>query len=398
MLGAAVLLHGKPRRQPQAARATTCFRESTGAPTKPAEQVTMRFSTHYKTAFGEGLKVVGSLEELGSWEVAAAPAMHWTDGDWWNVDVTLPAGEAFEAKLVHLSGNAVSWEPGRNREVAVPAEGVPLPPGAAVEVACTFAYTDQTALALAGSAAGGAAANAAMAEVHIGAAPPADAPAQESMQAAPEPLLHQLPSSNDAGPEIEPPALMEDMRPPAPEAALAVAAEAPADAPAGSQAKAGAGGNGKALRDMGRAAGLAAAVVAAGVATSALAIDVDLAVAGALVAAGASLLQGGDKKDVKGLAAGGLSAVGKGLDAAESVARAFGLKSLAERRSAAVGASSTPSAGPAAAEALTPADDVAAADARLAACIAEAEAALADKETEAVAAGDDIHWAARFDR
>ena len=59
--------------------------------------------------------MVGSLTELGAWEVDAAPAMHWQDGDFWNVDVTLPAGEAFEAKLVHLSAHSVTWEPGRNR-------------------------------------------------------------------------------------------------------------------------------------------------------------------------------------------------------------------------------------------------------------------------------------------
>ncbi len=62
----------------------------------------------------------------------------------------------------------------------------------------------------------------------------------------------------------------------------------------------GAAGSDKAMRDMGRAAGLAAAVVAAGVATSALAIDMDLAVTGALVAAGASLLQGGSKAGGRG--------------------------------------------------------------------------------------------------
>lgn len=71
---------------------------------------------HAQTAYGEGLKVVGSLEELGSWEVDMAPAMHWNEGDWWNVDVTLPAGELFEAKLVHLScSHDINWEPGRNR-------------------------------------------------------------------------------------------------------------------------------------------------------------------------------------------------------------------------------------------------------------------------------------------
>ena len=70
--------------------------------------------------------------------------------------------------------------------------------------------------------------------------------------------------------------------------------------PCSARVQADAAGNAKALWDVGRAAGLAAAVVAAGVATSALAIDLDLAVAGALVAAGASLLQGGGKADAKG--------------------------------------------------------------------------------------------------
>lgn len=59
--------------------------------------------------------MVGSVAQLGAWEVDAAPAMHWQDGDFWTVDVTLPLGEAFEAKLVHLGAHAVTWEPGRNR-------------------------------------------------------------------------------------------------------------------------------------------------------------------------------------------------------------------------------------------------------------------------------------------
>lgn len=69
--------------------------------------------------------------------------------------------------------------------------------------------------------------------------------------------------------------------------------------------------------------------------------------------------------------------MGKSLDAAEGVARAFGLKSHAERRAVVPAAtSSSLSAGaPAAAEPAS-ADDVAAADARLAACIAEAEARI----------------------
>ena len=63
-----------------------------------------------------------------------------------------------------------------HREVAVPPSGLPLPPGAAVEVACAFAYTDQTALALAGPAAASLAVDEAVAEVHVGVAPSANEP------------------------------------------------------------------------------------------------------------------------------------------------------------------------------------------------------------------------------
>lgn len=63
----------------------------------------------------------------------------------------------------------------------MPPSGLPLPPGTSVEVACTFAYTDQTALALAGPAATGLAADEATAEVHVGAAPVVDQPALDDV-------------------------------------------------------------------------------------------------------------------------------------------------------------------------------------------------------------------------
>lgn len=63
----------------------------------------------------------------------------------------------------------------------MPPSGLPLPPGASVEVACTFAYTDQTALALAGPAAAGLVADEAIAEVHVGAAPVVDKPALDNI-------------------------------------------------------------------------------------------------------------------------------------------------------------------------------------------------------------------------
>ena len=46
--GSGALLHGRPQRQAQAARAALCFREAAEVPAQPAQQVTVRFSTHYK--------------------------------------------------------------------------------------------------------------------------------------------------------------------------------------------------------------------------------------------------------------------------------------------------------------------------------------------------------------
>lgn len=60
--------------------------------------------------------------------------------------------------------------------MAVPPSGAPLPLAAAVEVACTFAYTDLTALALAGPAATSATGAEAAAEVQVSAAPPSSTP------------------------------------------------------------------------------------------------------------------------------------------------------------------------------------------------------------------------------
>ena len=43
--------------------------------------------------FGENLKVVGSSDALGGWDVSKSPSMTWTDGDVWCLDLVLQAGE-----------------------------------------------------------------------------------------------------------------------------------------------------------------------------------------------------------------------------------------------------------------------------------------------------------------
>ena len=49
--------------------------------------------------FGESLKVVGSSEALGNWDVSRSPSMTWTDGDVWRLELALPPGEQIHFKV-----------------------------------------------------------------------------------------------------------------------------------------------------------------------------------------------------------------------------------------------------------------------------------------------------------
>ena len=69
-----------------------------------------------QAAFGESLKVVGSSQDLGAWDIAAAPNMSWTDGHVWALDLELPEGADFEYKIVHVHYNGTSWEGCQNRQ------------------------------------------------------------------------------------------------------------------------------------------------------------------------------------------------------------------------------------------------------------------------------------------
>jgi len=45
-----------------------------------------------QVAFGEAHKIVGADPALGAWDLGAAPAMTWSEGDVWRLEVSLPAG------------------------------------------------------------------------------------------------------------------------------------------------------------------------------------------------------------------------------------------------------------------------------------------------------------------
>jgi alpha-amylase len=64
------------------------------------EAVTTTFTTHYETSYGQVLRIVGALEELGAWQPDKAPAMTWTDGHVWTLDAALPPGANVEFKVV----------------------------------------------------------------------------------------------------------------------------------------------------------------------------------------------------------------------------------------------------------------------------------------------------------
>ncbi len=57
-----------------------------------------QFSLALQVAFGEVHKIVGGHASLGDWNVDAAPAMQWSDGDVWSLDVTVPNGSNLEFK------------------------------------------------------------------------------------------------------------------------------------------------------------------------------------------------------------------------------------------------------------------------------------------------------------
>ncbi|MEV3990878.1 carbohydrate-binding module family 20 domain-containing protein [Streptomyces sp. NPDC049837] len=82
------------------------------------------FAVNATTVYGENIYVTGNQSALGNWNPAAAPKLDPATYPVWKLDVTLPAGTAFEYKYLRkdAAGN-VTWESGANRTATVPASG-----------------------------------------------------------------------------------------------------------------------------------------------------------------------------------------------------------------------------------------------------------------------------------
>lgn len=88
----------------------------------------VEFRLQYHTYFGQTVAVVGSSPALGSWNVACAVKLHWTDGNIWVGKVTLNYDcKTVEYKYIvfdapsarkHQPGHPpVIWEPGSNHVI-----------------------------------------------------------------------------------------------------------------------------------------------------------------------------------------------------------------------------------------------------------------------------------------
>ena len=84
-------------------------------------KVKVRFCLGYRVNYGENIVVVGGHPDLGSWILADAVPLSWSDGDMWHATIDLPAGSVFEYKYVVVGngGHAIAWQQGNNSVLAL---------------------------------------------------------------------------------------------------------------------------------------------------------------------------------------------------------------------------------------------------------------------------------------
>eukprot|EP00798_Chlamydomonas_sp_ICE-L_P025455 gene25455-11113_t len=106
-------------------------------------------NAEFVTSFGQELVVVGSIPELGSWEVVKAPKMLWEEGHRWVLEAVLPK-QTFEFKVVVTDGgHNERWEQASNRVIEVAEEqDLLMPADIFVQVSCCFDYTTETSMDL----------------------------------------------------------------------------------------------------------------------------------------------------------------------------------------------------------------------------------------------------------
>ncbi|KEZ42028.1 Starch binding domain-containing protein [Scedosporium apiospermum] len=98
---------------------------STDGTCTAASTVAVTFNEVVTTQYGQTIKLVGSIPELGSWNPSNAPALdaskYTTSNNLWTITLNLAAGTSFEYKFVNVgSSGGVTWESDPNRSYTVP--------------------------------------------------------------------------------------------------------------------------------------------------------------------------------------------------------------------------------------------------------------------------------------
>lgn len=104
---------------------TTSTTSSATTSCSPVSTVAVTFNELVTTVYGQTIKVVGSISQLGSWSPSSAPALsasqYTSSNPLWTYTVSLPAGTTFEYKFVNVaSDGTVKWESDPNRSFTVP--------------------------------------------------------------------------------------------------------------------------------------------------------------------------------------------------------------------------------------------------------------------------------------
>lgn len=97
---------------------------ATGCAT-PVSTVAVTFNSKSTTSVGQTIKIAGSIQQLGNWNTASAPALsadkYTASNPLWSTTINLPAGTSFEYKFIRVeSSGAVTYESGANRAFTVP--------------------------------------------------------------------------------------------------------------------------------------------------------------------------------------------------------------------------------------------------------------------------------------
>ena len=107
---------------------TTTSGTSTSTTSQPSNcptQVAVTITEKRVTAYGDTVKIVGGVAQLGNWNVQNAPSLSATgysaSNPVWKQTIQLPAGSTFQYKYVIVSSSGVAtWEADPNRSYTVP--------------------------------------------------------------------------------------------------------------------------------------------------------------------------------------------------------------------------------------------------------------------------------------